>query len=153
MQLSSKIVWKCYLGRFRHQNAARSGQACSHREKLLLPNRSFGEKMSLQGRIMAPKIVWKWYLGRFQRQMAAKSAPGCFPSTSGVAFWRQFYPNWSLQGWFMALIWHLKWLQKRAFDVRLALGPSKNEFLGVVLENVRNWMKFLCENAWKRDVF
>ena len=44
-------------------------------------------------------------------------------------------------------IWELKWLQKRDFDARLALGPSKNEFLGVVLENVRNLMKFLCENA------
>ena len=53
----------------------------------------------------------------------------------------------------MAPIWELKWLQKRDFDARLALGPSKNEFLGVVLENVRNLMKFLCENARKRDVF
>ena len=46
----------------------------------------------------------------------------------------------------MGPIWELKWLQKRDFDARLALGPSKNE-LGVVLENVRNLMKFLCENA------
>jgi len=34
-----------------------------------------------------------------------------------------------------------------AFDVRLALGPSKNEFLGMVLENIRNSMNFRCENA------
>ena len=47
----------------------------------------------------------------------------------------------------MGPMWELKWLQKRDFDVRLALGHSKNEFLGVALENVRNLMKFLCENA------
>ena len=47
----------------------------------------------------------------------------------------------------MGPIWELKWFQKRDLDVRLALGPSKNEFLGVVLENVRNLMKFLCDNA------
>ena len=52
----------------------------------------------------------------------------------------------------MGPIWELKWLQKRDFDARLALGPSKNEFLGVVLENIRNSTIFLCENASKRDV-
>ena len=33
------------------------------------------------------------------------------------------------------------------FDARLALGPSKNDLLGVVLENIRNSMTFLYENA------
>ena len=53
----------------------------------------------------------------------------------------------------MAPIWGLKWLPKRAFEVRLALGPSKNECLGLVFENTRLLMKILCENAQKRDVF
>ena len=53
----------------------------------------------------------------------------------------------------MAPIWYLKWLPKRAFDVRLALGPSKNEFLGVVFENIRNVMQFLFEDDRKRDEF
>ena len=35
----------------------------------------------------------------------------------------------SVQGRIMAPIWGLKWLPKRAFEVRLALGPSKNECL------------------------
>ena len=52
----------------------------------------------------------------------------------------------------MAPIWGLKWLPKRAFEVRLALGPSKNECLGLVFENIRILMNFLCENAQKRDV-
>ena len=50
-------------------------------------------------------------------------------------------------------IWCLKWLPKQAFEVRLALGPSKNECLGIMFENIRILMKFLCENAQKRDVF
>ena len=49
---------------------------------------------------------------------------------------RPFGKKMSVQGRIMAPIWYLKWLQKRAFDVRLALGPSKNEFLGVVFENI-----------------
>ena len=80
-----------------------------------------------------------------------KSRPGPLP---GAPTPKNYYSqidllhgNMSLQGRIVALIWELKWLQKRDFDARLALGPSKNEFLGVVLENVRNLMKFLCENA------
>ena len=53
----------------------------------------------------------------------------------------------------MAPIWGLKWLPKRAFEVRLALGPSKSECLGLVFENIRILMKFLCETVQKRDVF
>ena len=53
----------------------------------------------------------------------------------------------------MAPIWGLKWLPKRAFEVRLALGPSKNECLGLVFENIRILIKFLRENVQKRDVF
>ena len=40
-----------------------------------------------------------------------------------------------------------KWLPKRVFEARLALGSSENEVLGVVFENIRNSIKFLCENA------
>ena len=47
----------------------------------------------------------------------------------------------------MGPMWELKWLQKRDFDARLALGPSKNELLVVVLENFKKSMNFLCENA------
>ena len=53
----------------------------------------------------------------------------------------------------MAPIWGLKWLPKRAFEFRLALGPSKNECLGLVFENIRILVKFLYENVQKRDVF
>ena len=53
----------------------------------------------------------------------------------------------------MGPIWELKWLQKRDFDARLALGPSKNEFLGVVLENVRNLMKFYVKMFEKETYF
>ena len=44
-------------------------------------------------------------------------------------------------------IWDLKWRPKRGSETKLALGSSKNEVLGVVLENVRNLMELLCENA------
>ena len=80
-----------------------------------------------------------------------KSRPGWLQDAQGtekvLLQSRPFGQKMSLQGRAMAPIWQLKWVQKRDFDARLALGPSKNEFLGVVLENVRNLMKFLCENA------
>ena len=79
--------------------------------------------------------------------IAARSAPGCSRSEKVLLQSRPFGQKISLQGRVTVPIWELKWLQKRDFDARLALGPSKNEFLGVVLENVRNLMKFLCENA------
>ena len=50
----------------------------------------------------------------------------------------------------MAPIWGLKWLPKRAFEVRLAIGPSKNECLGLVFENIRILMNFLCESDKKK---
>ena len=50
----------------------------------------------------------------------------------------------------MAPIWGLKWLPKRAFEVRLALGPSKNECLGLVFENIRILMKFLRKKGSKK---
>ena len=43
--------------------------------------------------------------------------------------------------------WDLKWFPKRAFEARLARGPSKNEFLGVVFESIRHLMNFQCGNA------
>ena len=101
MQIGSKNHLKMLLATLSAPNRGQVRSRVLRPDKtttILLPNRPFGQKMSLQGRIMGP-------------------------------------------------IWELKWLQKRDFDARLALGPSKNEFLGVVLENVRNLMKFLCENA------
>ena len=59
----------------------------------------------------------------------------------------------SLQGRIMAPIWDLKWRPKRGFEIKLALGSSKNEVLGAAFENVRIFMNFRCENACKIDPF
>ena len=53
----------------------------------------------------------------------------------------------------MAPIWDLKWRPKRGFEIKLALGSSKNEVLGAAFENVRIFMNFRCENACKIDPF
>ena len=53
----------------------------------------------------------------------------------------------------MAPIWGLKWLPKRAFEVRLALGPSKNECLGLVFENIRFLINFYVKMIKKETYF
>ena len=96
---------------------------------------------------LGPNIAWKCYLGPFRHRNAARWAPRRSPSLGGPRPLGPFGRKMSLQGRIMAPIWGLKWLPKRAFEVRLALGPSKNECLGLVFEKIRIFMIFQCEAA------
>ena len=73
--LAPKSAFKCYLGPFRHQNAARWAPRRSTQFGVPRPLGPFGWKMSLQGRIMAPIWDLKWRPKRgFETKLALGSS-------------------------------------------------------------------------------